>query len=629
MQKRRWIIILLLFAVALTSRLCVSTLLASDEPGDSRVYSQLARNMLEGHGYSEEAGPPYDSTLIRVPGYPLFLASVYAAFGEGNDKAVRVVQAVLDTVSCLLVAALAFLWQPSDGRRWRAFAFALALAAVCPFGQIYTATILTETLATLLALALALAATLALRSRGARARLLWWALAGLCAGSCALVRPDGGLFAAGVGVTLVLVLLFARRDYEATGKFIETREATRADGGRTEGTKAGVEGVEETKAVEGFARRFARAFVCGCVFSAATVMALVPWTLRNERVFHLFQPLAPYYATMPGEFNPRGYFRWVRTWIDDERYIDRMLWKLNQRPIKIEQVPDRAFDSPEEKARVAALLDLYDQKPEKQAEQSSKESKENAGDQSAGDNKNGNDNESADDDKQSDDDNKEGDDNESAGDDKSGAGGDASSDSDNDGEGQDDEDEAQDADEHVSVKMTPEIDAAFAQIAEERVRRAPLRYYLWLPLKRAGALWFDTHSDYFPFEGELFPLDDLDYDAHQQFWLPLFSALTWVYTLVGAAGMSVLWRGRRAGAWRWLALAVLLTIPRLAFMSSLENPEPRYVVELFPFLAALGGVALASLRRRTRHLADAEAEPKASSSQGQVQSLKIASMPSE
>jgi Dolichyl-phosphate-mannose-protein mannosyltransferase len=571
-QKRRWIIVLFLFAAALVSRLCVSTFLASDEPGDSRVYSQLARNVLEGHGYSDQAGPPYDPTLIRVPGYPLFLASVYAVFGHGDDRAVRIVQALLDTASCLLVAALAFFWQPSESRRWRAFAFALALAAVCPFGQIYAATILTETLATFLALALALAATLALKSRGARARLLCWALAGLCAGSVALVRPDGGLFAAGVGVTLVLALLFARRDYVERAKTV-------------------VEATGATNEAGGFARRIARAFACGCVFSAATVLVLVPWALRNERVFHLFQPLAPYYATMPDEFNPRGYFRWVRTWIDDERYIDRMLWKLGRQPIRIEQVPDRAFDSPEEKTRVAALLDLYDQKPEKQAaEQSAQESKDKADDESADDNK-----DNADDDNESADDKKEDTDKQSADDDKSGEGDDESSGSEDSGDEQGD-DEAQEGDAHV--KMTPEIDAAFAQIAEERVRRAPLRYYLWLPLKRAGALWFDTHSDYFPFEGELFPLDDLDYDSHQQFWLPLFSALTWVYTLLGACGAWVLWRRRRAGAWRWLVLALLLTVPRLAFMSSLENPEPRYVVELFPFLAALGGVALASLRRR-------------------------------
>lgn len=566
MRRKHWIIFLLLFAFALTSRLCVARLLANDEPGDARVYSQLARNLLEQHVYSADSEPPYAPTYIRLPGYPLFLAAVYAAFGHGNDAAVRTAQALLDTASCLFVAALALLWQPAGARKARAAAFALALAALCPFAVIYTATVLTETLTTFLALALALAATLALRAQSRRAQILWWAVAGLCAGSVIMVRPDGGLFAAGVGVTLVLAHLFGARAARA-----KSQAETRADS-HTEsraGTHAG------TRARFGVARRLACALVCGSVFTAATVLVMLPWTLRNERVFHVFQPLAPFYATMPDEFVARGYDRWVRTWIDDERYIDPLLWKLNQRPIRIEQIPGKAFDSPDERARVAALLEQYNQTPPA-----------SPGDNSGDAAKAG-----------ADSDNDDQDENE-AGDDSGDDGGDSS-----DEAGDDEQDEDKEGGESAGrphVRMTPEIDAEFARLAEERVRRAPLRYYLWLPLKRAGALWFDTHSDFYPFNGELLPLDDLDYDLHQQIWLPLFAALTWVYTLLGAAGVWALWRGRRAGAWVWLALALLLTVPRLAFMSTLENPEPRYVVELFPFLAALGGVALAGLRRRVK-----------------------------
>ena len=64
--------------------------------------------------------------------------------------------------------------------------------------------------------------------------------------------------------------------------------------------------------------------------------------------------------------------------------------------------------------------------------------------------------------------------------------------------------------------MTPEIDAAFARIARERISRSPLRYYLQLPFRRAISIWFDTHSQYYPFEGELTPFEDLDYEIHQQ-----------------------------------------------------------------------------------------------------------------
>jgi hypothetical protein len=39
----------------------------------------------------------------------------------------------------------------------------------------------------------------------------------------------------------------------------------------------------------------------------------------------------------------------------------------------------------------------------------------------------------------------------------------------------------------------------------------------------------------------------------------------------------------------------LMIFLRLAFFSTKENPEPRYTVEIFPFLAILGGIAIARL----------------------------------
>ena len=151
------------------------------------------------------------------------------------------------------------------------------------------------------------------------------------------------------------------------------------------------------------------------------------------------------------------------------------------------------------------------------------------------------------------------------------------------------------AEDHVPaqpVEMTPEIDAGFAQIARERIARHPFRYFLLLPVKRALSLWFDTHSQYYPFEGELLPLGDLDHDIHQQVWLPLFAGLTFFYTLLGIAGGLALWQTRDFMSRQWLLLASLMIFLRLGFFSTLENPEPRYVVELFPFLSILGGIAL-------------------------------------
>ena len=92
------------------------------------------------------------------------------------------------------------------------------------------------------------------------------------------------------------------------------------------------------------------------------------------------------------------------------------------------------------------------------------------------------------------------------------------------------------------------------------------------------------------------PLEDLDYEIHQQYWLPLFAGLTGVYTLLGVLGGWLLWRSRDRDARRWLLLAALLIFLRLGFFASIENPEPRYTVELFPFLIMLAGAGLSRIK---------------------------------
>jgi len=301
------------------------------------------------------------------------------------------------------------------------------------------------------------------------------------------------------------------------------------------------------------------------VFSLAFCLVLVPWTIRNRRVFGVFQPLSPAHGEMPGEFVPRGYLMWLRTWLDDGRYIGPVLWRLDTAPISIEAFPKRAFDSADERGRVEELLKKYNY-PGDLFEGSGAE----------------------------------------------GGWGDDQGDESSEGESADESDEG---DENASgpdqgdVEMTPEIDAAFAQIARERISRAPFRYYVKLPMLRARSLWFDTHSQYYPFDGELFPLEDLDYDIGQQYWLPLFAGLTWLYTLLGALGAWLLWRAGGESR-QWLLLAALIIFLRLGFFSTLENPEPRYTVEIFPFLSILGGIAIARLGKNSHQTAGSDLKNK-------------------
>ncbi len=556
-RRRKWIVCLLLLLTAFSFRLCVARFLPNDNPEDGRAYAQMAQNLLEQHVFSRAEKPPYDPTLIRLPGYPIFLAGIYSVFGHDNNTAVRIINALVDTASCTLVALLACYWEPDEKRKRSAAMIALALAAVCPFTAIYVATILTEVPTIFFALALCLLTTFAFRAATFKRSLWWWGATGLVAGIAVFFRPDSGLFAGAIGLTLVITWLLGRRT---------------ADEG---GTRLRV-----------LWHRAPKVLAQGAVLSVAFLVVLVPWTVRNWHVFHLFQPLSPMHAEMPGEFVARGYQAWLRTWVDDQRYINPMIWSMGDARIHLGDLPESAFDSPAEKARVAHLLHQYNHPaqvaaespdengppepaqppaPNEPANKTTRAAKPqespppSAPDQQIGDQSDQQQGDEADDD-------------------------------------DDDPDSANQQDQHPAVEMTPEIDAGFARIARERITRAPLRSYLWLPLKRGISIWFDTHSEYYPFEGELLPLDDMDYAGHQQYWLPLFSGLVWLYTLLGLAGGGVLWRS--GDARRWLLLVAMLLLPRVAFFSTIENPEPRYMVEMFPFLALLGGIALARLRRR-------------------------------
>jgi hypothetical protein len=509
-QPDRILVYVLLLMVAFSFRVAVARFYPNDTPDDGKLYAQMARNLLEQRVYSHETEPPYVPSLIRLPGYPLFLAGVYSLFGHNDNDAVRIVQALVDTATCALIAFIAYIWEPDESRKRRTSVAALALAALCPFTTIYVATILTETLTMFFAVAMCLTATLALRSSTQKNTLWLWVVTGLLAGAAVLFRPDSGLFALAIGITLVVSTLGRSSDMSLS----KTRDE--------------------------FLYRSARASYLGAVFSLAFCLVLVPWAVRNYRVFHLFQPLAPAHAEMPGEFVPRGYFSWLRSWVDDGRYIGPVLWSLDASPIKLSDIPDRAFDSADEKQRVAALLEKYNhpnQEPDLFTAEPDSQNVPAPGENQPDQN----------------------------GENESTSPADQASPEDEKDEGDEADEEEADADQgdekatadqsDQSVEMTPEIDAGFAQIARERVGRHPLRSYVWLPLKRAHSLWFDTHSQYYPFEGELLPLDNLDHNSHQQFWLPLFAALTAFYMLLGIAGGWFLWRAGGLISRQWLLLA--------------------------------------------------------------------------
>jgi 4-amino-4-deoxy-L-arabinose transferase-like glycosyltransferase len=433
---------------------------------------------------------------LRMPGYPAFLAFIYALTGQVGEAAhrpVMFVQIFVDLMSCLVTASLAAIisstaYSPSrQSCNNSIFTGALWFAVLCPFTANYTAVVLTEvfaifftTLALLFFASLFLitfqrSQTLSAISRFIPRKPVSLAIAsGLCTGLGTLFRPETPLLLA--TAILVYLLFFLRKE-----KFLRTITIV--------------------------------LLMCG-----AAILPLVPWAIRNRITLHEIQFLAPRNSMLPGELDPVGFVSWEKTWLYRFRDCYLVPWKLNDEPINIDDIPSAAFDTPEEKERVNAILDQYNE----------------------------------------------------------------------------------------DLTLTPDEDSSFAQLARERTARHPLRTYLWLPLRRSIRIWFTPRIELLPFSGNVFPLalmaeeDPID----QRVTIGLF-LLNIIFVSLAIFGAIRLWTHRAARpAFLLIALYIIL---RTIFLSSLETPEPRYVLVCFPALIALAAQLFAE--RNKSALRSALAKP--------------------
>jgi 4-amino-4-deoxy-L-arabinose transferase-like glycosyltransferase len=293
--------------------------------GDSFVYGDIAKNWLQ-HGIYGLSGPDEISpTYIRLPGYPAFLAAVFAIFGMEHYRAVLVLQMFVDIGTCFLIADMARrLISP------RAAKAAFLLAALCPFFANYAAAALTETLEvffTALALDFAIAGLDSLETGRMRA----WLGCGLAIGAAILLRPDGGLLLVTIGLYLFVLLVRA----------LKTRAGP---------ALSGAEGAPAPHVVR-----------AALIVAVVSLAPLVPWTWRNLHTFHRFQPLAPRYANEEDEYVPMGFHRWVKTWIADYVSVEEIYWLVPGDKIDADKLPNRASDSDEQRERTEELLDDYNE----------------------------------------------------------------------------------------------------------------------------------------------------------------------------------------------------------------------------------------------------------------------------
>ncbi len=143
------------------------------------------------------------------------------------------------------------------------------------------------------------------------------------------------------------------------------------------------------------------------------------------------------------------------------------------------------------------------------------------------------------------------------------------------------------------LTLTPEEDAAFARLARERTARHRLRTYLLLPAARAVTMWFTPRIELLPLSGTVFPLvqswedDPIDQSVTASLFL-----LNILYVGLAVWGGVRLWQ-RAPVARGAIALLATFVLLRTAFLTTLETPEPRYVLVCFPVLVALGAQVFA------------------------------------
>ncbi len=143
------------------------------------------------------------------------------------------------------------------------------------------------------------------------------------------------------------------------------------------------------------------------------------------------------------------------------------------------------------------------------------------------------------------------------------------------------------------LTLTPEEDRAFGELARQRTARHPLRTYVWLPLARAITLWFTPRIELIPVSGTVFPLRQSwqDDKIDQSVTVGLF-LLNIAYVALAIWGAVRLWR-RSIAVRPALGVLIVFIVLRTAFLTTLETPEPRYVLVCFPALIALAAQAFA------------------------------------
>jgi hypothetical protein len=129
--------------------------------------------------------------------------------------------------------------------------------------------------------------------------------------------------------------------------------------------------------------------------------------------------------------------------------------------------------------------------------------------------------------------------------------------------------------------IDPALDDRFAVLAQERIRCSLFRYYIRLPLLRMADMWLRPRTELLPVDPRWWEFDDIRFGSTAAVSFGLINLFYVIAALWGFLRRTLQHTG----------LLLLFLLLRTLFLSTLENPEPRYTLECYPaiILAAAAG----------------------------------------
>jgi 4-amino-4-deoxy-L-arabinose transferase-like glycosyltransferase len=138
------------------------------------------------------------------------------------------------------------------------------------------------------------------------------------------------------------------------------------------------------------------------------------------------------------------------------------------------------------------------------------------------------------------------------------------------------------------LRISPELDSRFGALASDRIRAHPARYYIGLPLLRITDMWLRPRTEMLPSDSR---------------WWEFGDETRWSVLAISLGLLNLFYVGCAIVGWlrfrnlELTGMLILFVILRSAFLGTLENPEPRYTLEMYPILIVFAACAIANASR--------------------------------